>query len=201
MYKCVCVCVCFCHQLHHYQQHTPYIHSDTHTHTHTHIHTHTHTHTLTPTHTHTHTHTHTRACTHTVTLKTMHCHTHMPARARTHTHTHTHTHTRVHSLLDTHSLLRWWVPKPTHLQWQSPVPPFSVSTDERLREFVNQLLFCLAPLNFKPMDDFHISLSRTVSIRHHWIQPLTESLKHCFQQLDRCGSFRMVVFSGPAFLQ
>ncbi|KAK7115116.1 U6 snRNA phosphodiesterase 1-like [Littorina saxatilis] len=62
-----------------------------------------------------------------------------------------------------------------------PVPP-----DERLKSFVDQILVCLRPLNFERMDNLHISLSRTVSIRHHWIQPLTESLKEQFQKQYSC---------------
>ena len=28
-----------------------------------------------------------------------------------------------------------------------------------------------------PMEDLHISLSRTVVLQHHWIEPFTQSLK------------------------
>ncbi|XP_076449710.1 U6 snRNA phosphodiesterase 1-like isoform X2 [Babylonia areolata] len=61
-----------------------------------------------------------------------------------------------------------------------------VSADERLNSFADKLLTVLQPLNFERMDDLHISLSRTVCIRHHWISPLTESLKEKFQQLHSC---------------
>lgn len=34
-----------------------------------------------------------------------------------------------------------------------------------------------------PQEEFHLSLSQTVVLRHHWIQPFTQSLKaglvHC----------------------
>lgn len=34
-----------------------------------------------------------------------------------------------------------------------------------------------------PQEDFHLSLSQTVVLRHHWIQPFTQSLRagltHC----------------------
>ncbi|XP_076449713.1 U6 snRNA phosphodiesterase 1-like isoform X5 [Babylonia areolata] len=65
-------------------------------------------------------------------------------------------------------------------------PHVEVSADERLNSFADKLLTVLQPLNFERMDDLHISLSRTVCIRHHWISPLTESLKEKFQQLHSC---------------
>ncbi|KAL8593124.1 hypothetical protein ACOMHN_018050 [Nucella lapillus] len=69
--------------------------------------------------------------------------------------------------------------------WASHVY-ISVTPDERWNKLVDDLLLCLRPLNFERMDDLHISLSRTVCIRHHWIQPLTESLKENYQQMDSC---------------
>lgn len=61
-----------------------------------------------------------------------------------------------------------------------------VSPDKRLQAFLKELLLCLQPLNFQLIDDPHISLSRTVCIRHHWIEPLTESLKDQFHLLESC---------------
>ena len=37
--------------------------------------------------------------------------------------------------------------------------------------------------------DFHVSISRTVPIRHHWIEPLKELLQHGFQGKRKCVAF------------
>lgn len=57
--------------------------------------------------------------------------------------------------------------------------------DERMMELIDELLKCLRPLEFKPMKDLHLSLSRTVAIRHHWIQPLTDRLQRRFKLLPK----------------
>ena len=57
--------------------------------------------------------------------------------------------------------------------------------DERMIELIEELLMCLRPLDFKPMKELHLSLSRTVAIRHHWIQPLTDRLQSKFRILPR----------------
>ncbi|XP_048731028.2 U6 snRNA phosphodiesterase 1-like [Ostrea edulis] len=57
--------------------------------------------------------------------------------------------------------------------------------DERMIELIEELLMCLRPFDFKPMKELHLSLSRTVAIRHHWIKPLTESLQNRFKLLPR----------------
>ncbi|XP_052060691.1 U6 snRNA phosphodiesterase 1-like [Mytilus californianus] len=49
--------------------------------------------------------------------------------------------------------------------------------DNHLTDMVEELLLCLRPLEFNMMDEFHMSLSRTVTIRHHWIQSLVDSLQ------------------------
>ncbi|XP_062567651.1 U6 snRNA phosphodiesterase 1-like [Saccostrea cucullata] len=65
--------------------------------------------------------------------------------------------------------------------------------DERMRELIEELLLCLRPLDFKPMKELHLSLSRTVAIRHHWIKPLTDSLQNRFRPLQRtCCEFSSV---------
>lgn len=58
--------------------------------------------------------------------------------------------------------------------------------DDGFDDLVEQLLLCLRPLDFKVMDSFHISLSRTVSIRHHWISSLTSTLKNKLQSFNQC---------------
>lgn len=61
----------------------------------------------------------------------------------------------------------------------------AVDPDSRLKTFIEELMLCLRPYKFSVMDDPHISLSRTVCIRHHWIEPLVTSLKKEFQSLQR----------------
>lgn len=61
-----------------------------------------------------------------------------------------------------------------------------VELNEDLLE-LQQLLFSqLKPYTeLKPMNHYHISLSKTVAIRHHWIQPLTDGLSKAFQEFSR----------------
>ncbi|KAJ9598687.1 hypothetical protein L9F63_010636, partial [Diploptera punctata] len=42
---------------------------------------------------------------------------------------------------------------------------------------------CKAVVSLKPSDDCHISLTRTVVLRHHWIDSFIESVKDCMKQL------------------
>ncbi|XP_021365865.1 U6 snRNA phosphodiesterase-like isoform X2 [Mizuhopecten yessoensis] len=58
--------------------------------------------------------------------------------------------------------------------------------DPQFDNLVRELLLCLRPLDFKPMESFHVSLSRTVSLRHHWIQSLTDSLQAKARNLHKC---------------
>ncbi|KAK3604368.1 hypothetical protein CHS0354_029354 [Potamilus streckersoni] len=59
--------------------------------------------------------------------------------------------------------------------------------DQRFFELQKQLFLLLQPLEFKTMTEYHISLSRTVTIRHHWIEPLIDSLRKEFAQLQSCA--------------
>lgn len=45
--------------------------------------------------------------------------------------------------------------------------------------------FLLGQLELEPTEDTHISLSRTVSLRHHWIDPVVQGVSHGFKQVDR----------------
>ncbi|CAL1539978.1 unnamed protein product [Lymnaea stagnalis] len=47
----------------------------------------------------------------------------------------------------------------------------------KLVQFVQSILRILEPVKFQAFPEFHISLSRTVTIRHHWIEPLVDSLR------------------------
>lgn len=58
--------------------------------------------------------------------------------------------------------------------------------DEEFLDLINQLFLCLQPLEFQLMKEFHLSLSRTVYIRHHWIQLLTQSISNKLQPLSSC---------------
>ncbi|XP_064611371.1 U6 snRNA phosphodiesterase 1-like [Liolophura sinensis] len=56
------------------------------------------------------------------------------------------------------------------------------NADEHLLRLRDDLFKCLRPYgDFQPMDDHHISLSRTVSIRHHWIEPMLATLREGIQ--------------------
>lgn len=43
-------------------------------------------------------------------------------------------------------------------------------------------------IDLKPQEEFHLSLSQTVVLRHHWIQPFTQSLK---AGLTSCSRFTL----------
>ncbi|ESO89820.1 hypothetical protein LOTGIDRAFT_164857 [Lottia gigantea] len=57
--------------------------------------------------------------------------------------------------------------------------------EDRFISMVDEVLKCLHPLDFHKMSEFHLSLSRTVTIRHHWIDSLTQSLQKSFQHINR----------------
>ena len=62
---------------------------------------------------------------------------------------------------------------------------FTDEADIHFTDMISELLLCLRPLDFEIMDAFHVSLSRTISIRHHWIQSFMESLKSKISSLSR----------------
>ncbi|XP_034033125.1 U6 snRNA phosphodiesterase [Thalassophryne amazonica] len=53
------------------------------------------------------------------------------------------------------------------------------SPDEDFRELLEQLLSTAKAcgVDLTPQEEFHLSLSQTVVLRHHWIQPFTQSLR------------------------
>ncbi|XP_071083617.1 U6 snRNA phosphodiesterase 1-like [Haliotis cracherodii] len=61
-----------------------------------------------------------------------------------------------------------------------------VTPDDRLLELFTSLLSCLRPLQFQLMSDHHVTLSRTVVIRHHWIESLRDTLKENLTTCDGC---------------
>ena len=58
--------------------------------------------------------------------------------------------------------------------------------NEPLSELADDVIDVLKHLDFKRVDDFHISLSRTFVLRHHWIEPLAASLK---KELKLCKRY------------
>ncbi|KAM4572767.1 U6 snRNA phosphodiesterase 1 isoform 2-T2 [Odontesthes bonariensis] len=64
-----------------------------------------------------------------------------------------------------------------------PYPP-----EEEFEELLEELLLAAGSrgLVLTPQEEFHLSLSQTVVLRHHWIQPFTQSLK---ASLARCKRF------------
>lgn len=59
---------------------------------------------------------------------------------------------------------------------------------EEFRELLEELLSTARACGvvLTPQEEFHLSLSQTVVLRHHWIQPLTQSLK---AGLARCRRY------------
>jgi len=54
-------------------------------------------------------------------------------------------------------------------------------------EIVETLIEHLRPLvEFHPVSDFHISLSKTFVVLHHWIEPLVQDLKKNLAECKRC---------------
>ncbi|KAI8790388.1 U6 snRNA phosphodiesterase [Biomphalaria glabrata] len=54
---------------------------------------------------------------------------------------------------------------------------FPVPKNEILEAFFQSVIQIFEPLEFKTLPEYHISLSRTVAIRHHWIEPIVTSLR------------------------
>ncbi|XP_060553325.1 U6 snRNA phosphodiesterase 1-like [Ruditapes philippinarum] len=63
---------------------------------------------------------------------------------------------------------------------------FAQYVDDDFLRMQQELFLCLRPLEFQPLADYHISFSRTVTIRHHWIQDICDSLAKEFSQLEGC---------------
>uniref|UniRef100_A0A673AI89 U6 snRNA phosphodiesterase 1 n=1 Tax=Sphaeramia orbicularis TaxID=375764 RepID=A0A673AI89_9TELE len=69
---------------------------------------------------------------------------------------------------------------------------------EEFGEFLDELLAAVKThgVVLTPQEEFHISLSQTVVLRHHWIQPFTQSLKtglaHCKRFM--CSAEKLKVY-------
>uniref|UniRef100_A0A3B4TD98 U6 snRNA phosphodiesterase 1 n=1 Tax=Seriola dumerili TaxID=41447 RepID=A0A3B4TD98_SERDU len=64
--------------------------------------------------------------------------------------------------------------------------------EEEFRELLEELLSAARAhgVDLTPQEEFHLSLSQTVVLRHHWIQPFTQSLRadlaHCKREQLPC---------------
>ncbi|XP_026221608.1 U6 snRNA phosphodiesterase isoform X1 [Anabas testudineus] len=69
--------------------------------------------------------------------------------------------------------------------------------EEEFRELLEELLSAAGAcgVGLTPQEEFHLSLSQTVVLRHHWIQPLTQSLRtglaHCKRFVCSAGTLRV----------
>lgn len=69
--------------------------------------------------------------------------------------------------------------------------------EEEFRELLEELLSVAKAhgADLTPQDEFHLSLSQTVVLRHHWIQPFTQSLRaglvHCKRFVCSAGRLRV----------
>lgn len=54
-----------------------------------------------------------------------------------------------------------------------------------MTKLVNHLIESMDPIGLKPVDDYHVSLTKTVVLRHHWIESFVESVKQQVATLRR----------------
>ncbi|KAM9470437.1 U6 snRNA phosphodiesterase 1 isoform 2-T2 [Clarias gariepinus] len=73
--------------------------------------------------------------------------------------------------------------------------------EDAFLELLNELRVCAAAhgVTLTPAEEFHVSLSRTVVLRHHWIQPFVQSLR---SELATCLGFvcladKLKVYTNP----
>ncbi|KAH3768492.1 hypothetical protein DPMN_169705 [Dreissena polymorpha] len=59
---------------------------------------------------------------------------------------------------------------------------YSGCEEDHFARLQSELFRCLRPLEFQPMEDYHMSLSRTVTLRHHWIEDMREMLRTSFAE-------------------
>ena len=63
---------------------------------------------------------------------------------------------------------------------------FVVKKSDELDEFISSVVDKLKPFgDFKHSDDFHISLSRTFVLKHHWIDSFVNSVRSALQSTNR----------------
>ncbi|XP_075998203.1 U6 snRNA phosphodiesterase 1 isoform X2 [Genypterus blacodes] len=74
---------------------------------------------------------------------------------------------------------------------------FPYHAEDEFRDLLEDLLLALSAhgVVMTPQEEFHLSLSQTVVLRHHWIQPFTQSLRvglfHCKQFACSAGRLRV----------
>jgi hypothetical protein len=73
--------------------------------------------------------------------------------------------------------------------WANCLPDMisiSVEPGTAVSSFVDVVLECCKTVVLlKPVDELHISLTRTVVLRHHWIESFFESVQQCIKELPR----------------
>lgn len=77
--------------------------------------------------------------------------------------------------------------------------------EEEFQELLEELLSVAGTrgVAMTPQEEFHLSLSQTVVLRHHWIQPFTQSLRaslaHCKRFVGLSLSYRKVLLNEKMF--
>lgn len=46
-----------------------------------------------------------------------------------------------------------------------------------MNQIVRELAAVMPHVRLEPTDDFHVSLTKTIVLRHHWINPFVESVR------------------------
>ncbi|KAM9754987.1 U6 snRNA phosphodiesterase 1 [Menidia menidia] len=76
---------------------------------------------------------------------------------------------------------------------------FPYHPEDEFEEFLEELLSTARArgVGLTPQEEFHLSLSQTVVLRHHWIQPFIQSLKESLTHCRRfvCTAGRLKVYS------
>ena len=85
---------------------------------------------------------------------------------------------------------RYMLPPPKKNQLHAPnvilLGIFVVEKSDELDEFISSVIDKLQPFgDFKHSDDFHISLSRTFVLKHHWIDSFVNSVRSALQSTKR----------------
>lgn len=72
----------------------------------------------------------------------------------------------------------------------------SVEPGPAVSSFVDVVLECCkTTVVLKPVDEHHISLTRTVVLRHHWIDSFFESVRLCIKELPRSDLAILMCFT------
>lgn len=78
----------------------------------------------------------------------------------------------------------------------------SVEPGPAVSSFVDVVLECCKmTVVLKPVNEHHISLTRTVVLRHHWIDSFLESVRLCIKELPRSDLAILMCFTEIIFGQ